>query len=79
MPSAPKANKVANKGDKKTFFMIGPLKKWCRECDSNTRPTDYESVALPPELSRQHLYYAINAKKNQVVFPNRKNPLDIIR
>ena len=25
MPSAPKANKVANKGDKKSFFIEGPL------------------------------------------------------
>src|SRR3546814_11016504 len=25
---------------------------WCREQESNLRPTDYESVALPTELSR---------------------------
>ncbi len=43
-------------------------KNWCRECDSNTRPTDYESVALPPELSRQQGYYAINMGKNQADF-----------
>ena len=26
---------------------------WCREEESNLRPTDYESVALPTELSRR--------------------------
>ncbi len=26
---------------------------WCRKVDSNYRPTDYESVALPTELFRQ--------------------------
>ena len=25
---------------------------WCRQEDSNLWPTDYESVALPPELCR---------------------------
>ena len=25
---------------------------WCRRGESNTRPTDYESVALPSELLR---------------------------
>ncbi len=29
-----------------------PLEKWCRLRDSNSRPTDYKSVALPSELSR---------------------------
>lgn len=28
------------------------LKKWCREEESNLRPNDYESFALPTELSR---------------------------
>lgn len=26
---------------------------WCRREESNLRPTDYESVALPTELLRQ--------------------------
>src|SRR5699024_5369560 len=28
-------------------------RKWCRLRDSNSRPTDYKSAALPTELSRQ--------------------------
>ena len=28
--------------------------EWCRLGDSNTRPTDYKSVALPTELNRQN-------------------------
>ena len=43
-------------------FMLGLLKQvhqstgnfWCRRGESNTRPTDYESVALPTELLRQY-------------------------
>jgi hypothetical protein len=27
--------------------------KWCRREESNLRPTDYESVALPTELLRR--------------------------
>ena len=30
------------------------LGEWCRLGDSNTRPTDYKSVALPTELNRQN-------------------------
>ena len=29
------------------------VNKWCRKEESNLRPTDYESVALPTELFRQ--------------------------
>jgi hypothetical protein len=29
-------------------------KQWSREPDSNRRPTDYESIALPTELSRRY-------------------------
>ena len=34
--------------------LIGRLldKEWCRNAESNRGPTDYESVALPTELSR---------------------------
>ena len=28
------------------------LGNWCRQRDSNSRPTDYKSVALPTELCR---------------------------
>ncbi len=37
------------------MFAISGLEglwRWCRWGDSNTRPTDYESVALPTELHR---------------------------
>ena len=30
--------------------------EWCRNAESNRGPTDYESVALPTELSRQIFY-----------------------
>ena len=29
------------------------IKIWCRKQESNLRPTDYESVALPAELFRR--------------------------
>ncbi len=32
----------------------------CRRCESNTRPTDYESVALPTELLRRGAHYKDN-------------------
>ena len=35
--------------------LIKPNRKWSRESDSNRRPTHYECVALPTELSRQTL------------------------
>ena len=38
------------------------LCEWCRLGDSNTRPTDYKSVALPTELNRQ------NKQKNILTF-----------
>ena len=31
---------------------LGGCQDWCRKVDSNHRPTDYESVALPTELLR---------------------------
>ncbi len=33
--------------------------KWCRLPESNWRPTDYKSVALPTELSRHTKLCAI--------------------
>src|SRR3546814_13063376 len=42
--------------------------KWCRLSDSNGRPTDYKSVALPAELKRQRLPFTIT-------IPQRSSPL----
>ena len=41
------------------FDMIAEtLGEWCRLGDSNTRPTDYKSVALPTELNRlKNIFY----------------------
>ena len=36
-----------------SFFCITNI--WCRLGDSNSRPTDYKSVALPTELNRHLL------------------------
>ena len=40
----------SNKGNPTEFIL---LIKWCRKEESNLRPTDYESVALPTELLRR--------------------------
>ena len=40
--------------------MLGLSDKWCRLPESNWRPTDYKSVALPTELSRHTKLCAIN-------------------
>ncbi len=37
----------------KFLLIVFVDKYWCREQESNLRPTDYESVALPTELSRR--------------------------
>ena len=51
------------------FFNYFELEyKWCRECDSNTRPTHYECVALPTELSRHRGYFTLFIFKNQALF-----------
>src|SRR3546814_10720437 len=42
--------------------------KVCRFADSNGRPTDYKSVALPAELKRQRLPFTIT-------IPQRFSPL----
>ena len=39
----------------KIFYLEHLLKFWCRRGESNTRPTDYESVALPAELLRHEV------------------------
>ena len=36
--------------------------KWSRESDSNRRPTHYECVALPTELSRQNTILSLYIK-----------------
>ena len=43
-PLAPKASALPG---------CATLRFWCRLSESNGRPTDYKSVALPAELSRQ--------------------------
>jgi hypothetical protein len=54
---AAKLRAVATKWlpDKKRGIAVSAklLKKWCRLQDSNPRPTDYKSAALPTELSRR--------------------------
>src|SRR3546814_8846221 len=47
---------------------IVAVMKWCRLSDSNGRPTDYKSVALPAELKRQRLPFTIT-------IPQRSSPL----
>ena len=43
------------------------VKPWCRMSESNQRPTDYKSVALPAELIRQSLRaYKLYDCKGQV-------------
>src|SRR3546814_6560766 len=40
---------------------------WCREQESNLRPTDYESVALPTELSRPRgSNYRVRSEESRV-------------
>jgi hypothetical protein len=36
-----------------SHFATPPRRSWCRLQDLNPQPTDYKSVALPIELSRQ--------------------------
>jgi hypothetical protein len=43
------------------FYTENPLNTWSQRRDSNPRPTDYKSVALPAEL-RWHM---INFKDQQ--------------
>ena len=45
--------------------------EWCRLGDSNTRPTDYKSVALPTELNRLKYSYI-----NFFINNNNKNIKD---
>ena len=51
-------------------------KKWCRLPESNWRPTDYKSVALPTELSRHTKLCAINLSSNEVLSWHRN--IDLI-
>ena len=37
----------------------------CRWGDSNSRPTDYESVALPPEPHRLNFYFSMSINQMQ--------------
>ena len=38
---------------------------WCRSRDSNPRPTDYKSVALPAELERLYLAVGLGVEPSQ--------------
>ena len=42
-----------------------PPDKWCRRKESNPRPTDYKSVALPTELHRQLSIWWVRTKSNR--------------
>ncbi len=44
---------------------------WCRQNESNARPTDYKSVALPTELCRL-ITVTIRTPENDVTSGNRK-------
>src|SRR3546814_3603046 len=47
---------------------------WCREQESNLRPTDYESVALPTELSRPRgANYRVPCRDEQCRQKDRKS------
>ena len=42
------------------------IKKWCRECDLNTRPTHYECVALKSlHLNTEREYKKFDAKNQE--------------
>ena len=43
---------VGLRSKKASTFLLRPWYEWCRLPESNWRPTDYKSVALPTELSR---------------------------
>ena len=45
-----------------TLFLKNPLNTWSQRRDSNPRPTDYKSVALPAEL-RWHMTNFKDQKK----------------
>jgi hypothetical protein len=40
---------------KATLCGVAFLKEWCRQEESNPRPSHYECAALPTELCRQNL------------------------
>ena len=54
--------------------------KWSQLSDSNRRPTDYKSIALPTELSWR-LYFSENSQNSEVFdfvnYNNYKNNLYI--
>ncbi len=60
------------KGHRKITF----LKKWCRRPDSNWRPTDYKSVALPTVLLRRNDFenYTILSKIHGAFYCDCINP-----
>ena len=74
----PFGSRITNKKNRP----YGRLFYWCRQRDSNSRPTDYKSVALPTELCRhnycQILYTTdfILSITNFIFFYTKKEPSD---
>ena len=52
----------------------GCSEEWCRNAESNRGPTDYESVALPTELSRQGWHYSLVAVDGQTCSLSGQRP-----
>ena len=46
------------------FSLFATPPEWCRRKESNPRPTDYKSVALPTELHRQKLLWWVGTESN---------------
>ena len=63
-----------NAGTKKRWSSHLQLTIWCRREESNLRPTDYKSVALPAELQR-HIKWWTLLGSNQRPFPCEGNTL----
>ena len=53
------------------FISVSLASEWCRREDSNLRPTDYESVALPPELHRQQYISLLTSTEPRRPHPQR--------
>ena len=49
-----------------------PKKLWCRLEELNPQPTDYDSVALPIELSRHKNYFLSEYNKSLSIAQGKK-------
>src|SRR5688500_9901517 len=67
---------ISKAGDEKMVF---GKKKWSRRWDSNPRPADYESAALPTELRRQGVYGVSVARRRKPLFYHGVNDLLAVR